>query len=269
MKIDTVRLVYFSPTGTTRRVLAGIAEGLGAARILVHDLTSPSEAGERVTAGPDEVVLFGMPVYSGRVVREAIPRVKRISGKALAVPVVVYGNRDYEDALLEWRDLVAGQGFTPFAAAAFIGEHSFSTAERPLAAGRPDAADLEKARAFGEALLAAIEKLGGAGEASLVGVPGKTPYIERDRSHVEKASTRTIAEICTLCGACEAVCPTGAVRVGETVETDVSGCILCAACVRACPTDARVLDDPGMEKVAQWLYDNFKARREPEIFVAS
>lgn len=62
---------------------------------------------------------------------------------------MVYGNRDYEDALLELRDTVASLGFTPLSAGAFIGEHSYSTAEMPVAAGRPDATDLQTARTFG------------------------------------------------------------------------------------------------------------------------
>ena len=63
-------------------------------------------------------------------------------GGALAVPIVLFGNRNFDDALAELRDILAGDGFYPLAAGAFVGEHSFS---RVLGAGRPDAADFAKA----------------------------------------------------------------------------------------------------------------------------
>ena len=39
-----------------------------------------------------------------------------------AVLVVVYGNRAYDDALLELSDIATGAGFVPLAAGAFVGE---------------------------------------------------------------------------------------------------------------------------------------------------
>ncbi len=58
---------------------------------------------------------------------------------AAAMPVVTFGNRAFDDSLIELRDILRDNGFRPFAAAAFVGEHSFSTT---LAAGRPDVDDL-------------------------------------------------------------------------------------------------------------------------------
>ena len=67
--------------------------------------------------------------------------------------VVVYGNREYEDALLELKNLAIEQGFSRVAAGAFIGEHSYSRDSTPIAVGRPDEADLNKAKEFGERVL--------------------------------------------------------------------------------------------------------------------
>ena len=55
------------------------------------------------------------------------------------VPVVVYGNRNYDDALIELKNILEDNGFISIAAAAFIGEHSFSTT---LAKNRPDEMDM-------------------------------------------------------------------------------------------------------------------------------
>lgn len=268
MRIRTVRLVYFSPTGTTKRVLEGIAAGIGTVDVRHHDLTLDRDDNEVPTVHSDDLVIFGVPVYSGRVVRTAIQRLRRIRGdQAFAVPVVVYGNRDFDDALLELSDLVRELGFTPMAAAAFVGEHSFSTANRPIAVGRPDGKDIAKANDFGSEIRTAFEKWKVPSDATRLEVPGNTPYIERDRSHVEKAAAQTVEALCTRCETCESVCPTGAITLGETVKTETVTCILCNACVKACPTGARVMNDPSMSKVVDWLYEHCKERREPQIYI--
>ena len=71
--------------------------------------------------------------------RTAMERIRMFKGNATPViPVVVYGNRDYEDALKELSDALSAQGFVPVSAGAFIGEHSYSRKDMPIAAGRPD-----------------------------------------------------------------------------------------------------------------------------------
>jgi ferredoxin len=46
-------------------------------------------------------------------------------------------------------------------------------------------------------------------------------------------------EACTLCGACEPVCPTEAITLGESVaEVNAAACSGCGACVDVCPNEA-------------------------------
>lgn len=147
-EFSTNHLVFFSPTHTSAKIARAIGEGIGMGRRIETDLTldesdSPIEINDSLT-------VIAAPVYGGRVAPVALQRIKRLKGNnSPAIVVVVYGNRDYEDALLELRDTVASLGFTPLSAGAFIGEHSYSTAEMPVAAGRPDATDLQIARTFG------------------------------------------------------------------------------------------------------------------------
>ena len=63
--------------------------------------------------------------------------------------VVVYGNRAYEKALIELDAFASAQGFKVIAGATFVGEHSYSTEQNPIAPGRPDANDLQYAEEFG------------------------------------------------------------------------------------------------------------------------
>lgn len=53
------------------------------------------------------------------------------------VCVVVYGNRVYDDALLELEDMVTTCGGIPIACAAYVGEHSFSSSETPWRRAAP------------------------------------------------------------------------------------------------------------------------------------
>lgn len=60
----------------------------------------------------------------------------------LAVPVVLFGNRNYDDALIELRNILAADGMHPIAAGALLGEHSFSRVlERRSAQCRRRSAD--------------------------------------------------------------------------------------------------------------------------------
>ena len=147
VNIQSVAAVYFRATDTTKTVVSRIAQrtaDLLDVPVRTVDFTLPG-ARKTVTAfAENELVIFGVPVYAGRIPNLLLPFVQSgFSGENTpAVPVVLYGNRNYDDALIELRDVLESNGFRTVAAGAFIGEHSFSYT---LAAGRPDAADLSRA----------------------------------------------------------------------------------------------------------------------------
>jgi ferredoxin len=266
MPYETVKLIYFSPTRTTQKILQGIAQGMSVGRIEQLDLTPPQVKTQPLDEIANELTILGAPVYAGRLPIEAVQRLRRLKAReAPAVVVVVYGNREYEDALLELKNLAVEQGFRPMAAGAFIGEHSYSTTETPIAAGRPDEADLTKAREFGERVFGKIQHSRGMDRMSALEVPGNFPYKERMERPLEAPTTRET--LCTLCGTCAAVCPTAAVVVEHSVITEPERCLLCQACVKNCPTGARVMEVERIKKVAGWLNTKYARRKEPEIFL--
>lgn len=265
MKIEQVRLVYFSPTGTTQKVLEGIAKGIRTENVEHIDLTPPGTTKQTIPPFSDELVIIGSPVYGGRLPVTAVKRFRQLTGKrTIAIPVVVYGNRAFDDALLELRDLSIELGFNPVAAAAFIGEHSFATADVPIARGRPDGLDLLQAVDFGTRIEGTVKALRSPDAQADLKIPGRFPYEGGARSMTVAPVSKEGA--CVLCGTCASTCPTGAIQTEESVATSMELCIRCCACIKNCPEGARYWENGTMREIAQWLSENCSSRKEPQIF---
>ncbi len=144
METKRVTAVYFSPCGNAgkiaERIAASMAEVLQAERATV-DFTLPGAREQVYTFGPEDVVVFVMPVYAGRLPNKMLPCVQELfkGDHTKAVIACSYGNRSFGDGLTELRDELVNNGFVPFAAAAIPSEHSFDSR---LATGRPNAEDL-------------------------------------------------------------------------------------------------------------------------------
>ena len=150
MKVKQVKLIYFSATGTTQKVLESIAKGITAEDVEHINLTFPEGTQQTIPLLSDDLVIIGAPVYGGRLPVDAVNRFKQLKAdNTLAILIVLYGNREFEDALLELKNLSIELGFHPVAGGAFIGEHSFASKDVPIANGRPDSLDVQKAIDFG------------------------------------------------------------------------------------------------------------------------
>ena len=111
MQIRRVHAVYFSGTGTTEktvcRIAAQAAQQLGA-ELSAMDFTPPQARQETLHFAPEELVIFGVPTYAGRVPNVLLPFLKeRVQGGgALAAAVVLFGNRNFDDSLIELREVM-------------------------------------------------------------------------------------------------------------------------------------------------------------------
>jgi ferredoxin/flavodoxin len=282
MFYEKVKSVYFSPTGNSKKIANAIAKGLQAT-IENVDLTSPKARLQKFDEFQNELTIISSPVYVGRVPHEAAFRIRRLVAKDTpAILVVTYGNRAYEDALLELSDIVSEVGFKPIAGCAFLGEHSMSSPEKPVAGGRPDKEDLDEAEHFGRSIKEKLGKIGNAKDISPVKMPGKNPYTLRANLAIfeKPLSPYVDEEKCTKCGNCVDVCPVGAISIRDVVanpsprtllttrmvNVDPFTCIWCTACIRSCPVNAFVRR-PRMQIVNDTLSRTCSDRKKNESYL--
>lgn len=266
MKIESVKLVYFSPTGTTKAVVQAIAHGIGTCTVELIDITRPDARKKPLMASKNELLIVGIPVYMGRVpalLNEWLHAIQAHNNPTVCV--VVYGNRVYDDALLELRNILMECGCIPIACAAYIGEHSFSNSETPTAQGRPDEDDLIHAEVFGQKICEKLQSFSSISQVFDVHVPGTYPYGGVTKLWI--VDFITVSDECTQCGICAEKCPVGAVDAENSRLIDTEKCITCCACIKNCPQSARSMK-PGMVKEASVrLHKLYSQRREPECFI--
>ena len=255
---------HFSPTGTTKQIASALGKALDA-NMHVIDFADPAiiegtctiplaaHAEEVETSRPDAVI-FAVPVFAGRVPEPAASVLNTLSGNGTpAISVVVYGNRDFDDALVELNDILARQGFSVVASGAFIAQHSMNPS---VAAGRPDEKDFDDIEAFARRI---SEKLSAAGachagqadranQTTSLDVPGNRPYKESPASNW----VPEVSDDCTLCGVCASRCPVGAIPCDAPNTTEPT-CFQCMRCVSVCPEGARHLPAPVAAMIGEKL----------------
>ena len=251
MRIEKWIIAHFSPTGGTRKVADAIAAGFNTP-VVEMDLT---KANSSVSLDENDALMAVLPVYAGRVPQISLERLSALKGNGQkAVAVVVYGNREFDDALLETKNALETNGFQVIAAAAFIAEHSIV---RSIAAGRPDAEDEKIARQFAADMMAKLEN------PAPVTVPGNNPYVELKPSAFHPAAD----ENCVQCGVCAQQCPVGAIPKEHPNETLNDVCINCMRCVETCPVSSRALPAPFVAGATRMLNEKAAGYKKPVIFL--
>lgn len=269
MKLHTVT---FSPTRTSAKIAEAIASGINETTVCPVTTCDLTYTQQPISFGQDDIAIIAAPVYGGKMAPIAKERMGLLTADATpCILVAVYGNRAFENALNDMADFARGLGFIPVAAGAFVGEHSYSTKQYPIATGRPDAEDLGTAVEFGQAIgdRLATGTLREVDTTTMHDIPVPRESMKNFITFVtgyqkqQKESPRTYLpeldeSLCNGCGTCADVCPTGAIDSG-TYEVDASKCIKCCACVKACPAGARTLNSP----FAPVLSANFNTRKQP------
>ncbi len=255
-------VIYFSATDCTKKVIKYIAGGI-CDTYKEYNFTLPTNRQEELVFSDKDLVIVGVPVYAGRVPLFLMDFLQKIKGNNTpAIFVTVYGNRNYDDALLELKDTFEKNGFIGVAAGAFIGEHSLTS---DLATNRPDSNDLELAKKFGIEIKNKLTNIDDISKMSKLVVKGNFPYKEVQPSVQMAPETN---DECVNCGICAKHCPMGAISFDNYKEVTLEKCVRCCSCIKRCPKNAKAITHEMYGKISKTLVENFSAvRNEPEYFI--
>lgn len=252
--------ICFSPTGGTQACVDIVAAELFAqpACAVEHiDLCAP-DFSPPAPFMADDLALIAVPSFGGRVPAPAAERLRQVQGGgAQAVLLCAYGNRAYEDTLVELADIAREQGFRVAAAIAAVAEHSIV---RALAAGRPDADDADRLRAFAHDVRG---RLANGADIPEPAIPGSRPYKKLGSFDMGIRPTKS----CTSCMVCAHACSVGAIDSRDPARVDAARCFSCMRCVAVCPHGARRASKAKLAAVSAVLRTKCARRKEPELFL--
>ena len=183
----------------------------------------------------------------------ALNRLSEIKGNnTKTVVVCVYGNRAYEDTLVEMSDRAEEAGFKVEAAVAAVAEHSII---HQYAAGPPNTEkDLRRlGKQISDKLRASAESMGSF---------RATVRIKRGLRLVPKAT-----KDCVKCGLCAKNCPAGAISKSDVTVTDSEKCVSSMQCMVKCPKSARKVDEAVVSMVAAAIKEACSERKNNGFYV--
>jgi len=264
--------VYFSPTSNTEKSVKSMAGAIAAhlagkagkstaeaEAFGVYDCTCIREESglakyvskdAEIHFKEDDFVVIGGPVYAGRIPAVAMKRLEKFKGNQTpCILVASYGNRHYDDALLELKDMAERNGFVVKGGAAVIGRHTYGE----IQVDRPNADDLAQMAAFA---VKAFEK-----EGSAENIPGNPIYREGGKGGKFRPET---TNSCVKCGICKRNCPVGAINDDFSVSDEK--CISCFRCIRNCPMKAKVMTGESYLQFAEDFTKRLSVKKENEFF---
>lgn len=275
-----IQPMFFSPTGTTKKLVESLALSIfeNSKRytndiVLLENIDftliqSRKINEDYICLSEDNILILGIPVYAGRVPNILLNFLDMIKGNNTpCIAIVMYGNRNYDDALIEIKTILSENGFNVIGGGAFIGEHSFSYS---LAKGRPDSEDLALANQFG---ISISEKIFAKKDLTPINVPGNFPLRNyyKPINHqgiavdIRKVKPKTNSS-CNSCKTCVSICPMGSIDF-EDVSLLNGICIKCGACIKGCPLNAKYFDDADFLRHKEELEVDFAVRRNPEMYI--
>lgn len=249
--------IYFSPTGGTKRVTEILGSAWDCEKKEI-DLFSNKEDGIENSFTPEDICIVAVPSFGGRVPSAALALLKNMKGGgSRTILTAVYGNRDYDDTLLELKETLDKAGFHCVAAVAAVAEHSII---HKFGAGRPDSEDKKELEDFAGKIKIHLE---GNWIGKELSVPGNHPYREYNGVPMKPAADKN----CTGCGLCVQQCPVGAIPPQDPASVEKDKCISCMHCIAICPNHARRNKKLLLFIASQKMKKSCSSRKENSLFL--
>ncbi|MCQ2970280.1 MAG: 4Fe-4S binding protein [archaeon] len=246
--------IFFSPSGTTKKIVDKIATNFKYEKEIC-DLLHFNDTKEFTDS---DIVIVGMPVFSGRIPKTARNRLLKLTGNnTKAIAVANYGNAKVGDALIELVDILKENNFDVIAAISTVSHHSIFNG---VAVGRPDTADMEKINEFEQKCVEKLES----GESLNSEVPGNRPYADYKQLPFIVSCDQNK---CIFCYDCVTFCPENAIPDEDPADVDLDICSRCTACIHICQEDARSFTGEAFETKKPVFESENSERKEVELYL--
>lgn len=251
--------MYFSPTGGTKKIAQMIGNVWNCEKKEI-DLLNPEDQKLNYSFTPEDICIVAVPSFGGRVPEPALNRFRKMhGGGARVVLAAVYGNRDFEDTLVELSDTLESAGFVSFAAIAAVAEHSIV---HKFGEGRPDKEDEKELECFAIQIREYLENNSNKEE---LHIPGNRPYREYSGVPLKPEANKD----CTKCGKCVNQCPAHAIPEENPASVDKEKCISCMHCISICPQKARSNNKLILLAASQKMKKSCSSRKENKLFLSN
>ncbi len=257
MEYKQIIQAYFSPCGTTQKAVCSVGQAWRCVSKKEIDMTPFALAEQSYTMTEQEILIVGVPAFGGRVPETAVKRLQKLHGNHTpAIAVVTFGNRAFDDTLLELQNILQKQGFVVVSGIGAVTEHSIMHC---FGKDRPTTEDCKQLCAFGEQIKTKMEK----SIQPTTKIPGNHPYI----TYHSTGLVPVCDDVCKGCGICADHCPTGAIPKEKPNTTDKQKCISCMGCIAICPEKARSIPAPVLDMLIERLGAACSTRKENTLYL--
>jgi len=247
-------ILYFSPHGSTRKILDAVSKGISDAGFN----TVMFNSGEYIKTGRQEelysilseysLLITGTPVYAHHIpplFEEFLSGLPPVEKEKSAAMVCTYGDISSGVALSQLAGLMDKKSYRLMGGMKAVSEHCLTfQGGAPIGSGRPDSEDIKIAQQFGSLIaermkkndLKSFKQSDFRDKSLLIRVLDATVFNMKTTVKM-MPQIKVSSSLCAKCNTCADSCIAGNITVDDFPKFS-DNCISCFRCVRVCPNNA-------------------------------